>query len=64
VRDEEKCPECGHVWGAHQGRKFSNKCFYSSYAGYQCPCQQVNPEVEAEDQLAGALWRGFMGGSR
>jgi hypothetical protein len=59
----KNCPSCHHSWGAHQGRKFANACYYKPWNGYQCPCKAMNPEVEAEAVRAGALWNLYMGRS-
>lgn len=57
------CPECHHAWGAHQGRPIPlyHRCLYRPWAGYECHCRRINPDVEAEERLAAAMWNAFMG---
>jgi hypothetical protein len=54
---------CGHPWNAHQGRNGGERCLYSAFAGYTCPCRRKNPDIEAEERLAAAAWNAYMGRS-
>jgi hypothetical protein len=58
---QAKCPDCGHSWAAHQGRRHYNACHYRAYVDYRCPCKTMNPKVEADDEFAGQAWRNLMG---
>lgn len=58
---EDLCPDCGHRWSAHQTTSRKRGCHYRPYAGYDCPCDKENPATVAERNLAGVLWRQFMG---
>jgi len=53
--ENDACPDCGHSWKAHQGRNGGERCGYRRYDG-PCPCRRKNPDIEAEDRLAAALW--------
>lgn len=55
------CPDCGHNWRAHQGRNGAERCVYTAYADYRCPCRRKNPDIEAEDRRAADLWNMYMG---
>jgi hypothetical protein len=57
VSGNDKCQGCGHTWGAHTGRNGGEHCNYRPWADYQCPCKIKNPEIAAEDRMAGAMWR-------
>lgn len=56
-RELENCPECGHRWRAHQGRNGAERCHYNNWTNDGCPCRRKNPDIEAEEWLAGYLWR-------
>lgn len=56
----ERCPDCNHPWRSHMGRNGGERCWYKRFDG-QCPCRRKNPDVEAEDRLAAALWNRWMG---
>ena len=58
--DDEKCSECGHPWGSHQGHiPMYVVCRYSAYGGYHCPCKRMDPAEEAENARASYLWKAF-----
>jgi hypothetical protein len=62
---DELCPDCHHRWLAHRGRNGGERCdWHMGPTG--CYCRRKNPGIEAEDRLAGALWRAWTGsgGSR
>ena len=53
---EDRCPDCRHPWNAHRGRNGGERCDYQKF-NLDCSCRRKNPDIEAEDRLAGALWR-------
>lgn len=59
----DKCPDCNHNVRAHVKDGAGFKCIYRAYADYLCPCTTPNPEIVAEDRLAGWLWRQATGAS-
>ena len=62
-RAARQCPDCRHPWGSHRGRAGGQRCWYQKF-NQHCNCRRINPDVEAEDRLAGALWRMTTGGLR
>jgi hypothetical protein len=59
--NETKCPDCGHTWRAHQRRNSGDRCHYNNLTRAGCPCRRKNPDIEAEERHAAALWNMWMG---
>ncbi len=56
-----RCPGCLHPWEAHRGRNGGERCDYHAFANWSCSCRRKNPDIQAEDRLAAALWNREMG---
>lgn len=58
---ELACGDCRHPWRAHRGRNGGERCYYEKFAGHPCGCRTKNPQIEAEERHAAALWNAYMG---